>query len=88
MTTKHEKQLQRLSRIEGQVRGIRKMIEEGRYCIEIANQIKAARSALKEVGLTVLDAHLRTCVTTAIQSRKKDRIEEKLGEVMSLLRSS
>ncbi len=87
MAHKHEAQLKRLSRIEGQVKGIRKMVEEGRYCIDIANQIKAARSALKQVGLGVLELHLRTCVSTAIRSKKQTAIDSKLGEVMSLLKS-
>ncbi len=87
MNHKHEDQLKRLSRIEGQVRGIRKMIEEGRYCIDIAAQIKAARSALTQVGLGVLELHLRTCVSDAIRSGREEQIEIKLGEVMSLLQS-
>lgn len=87
MAHKHEEQMKRLSRIEGQVRGIRKMIEEGRYCIDIANQIKAARSALRQAGLSILDTHLHTCVSEAIRSRKKGQIDARIGEVMALLRS-
>jgi DNA-binding FrmR family transcriptional regulator len=87
MSSKHEKELKRLNRIEGQVRGIRKMIEEGRYCVDVATQIKAARSALKEVGLSVLDAHLRTCVTEAVLSKKEQRVDEKIKEVIGLAKS-
>ncbi|MBI5622740.1 MAG: metal-sensitive transcriptional regulator [Elusimicrobia bacterium] len=79
--------IRRLNRIEGQVRGIRKMVEEGRYCIDIALQIRAARAALKKAGIEILDSHLRTCVTTAIQSRDKARIDAKLGEIKRLLES-
>ncbi|MFH1723255.1 MAG: metal-sensitive transcriptional regulator [Elusimicrobiota bacterium] len=87
MPAKHESQIKRLNRIEGQVRGIRKMVEEGRYCIDVANQVKAVRSALKQVALSVLDTHLRTCVATAIRSRKKGEIDVKIGEVMGLVQS-
>lgn len=87
MANKHEAQLKRLNRIEGQVRGVRKMIEEGRYCVDVAQQIKAIRSALKEVGLSVLDGHLRTCVADAVRSRKQNQIDEKIGEVVTLVRS-
>lgn len=87
MQAKHEGQIRRLNRIEGQVRGIRKMVEEGRYCIEVANQVKAVRSALKQVALTILDTHLRTCVSTAIRSRKSKEIDTKIGEVMRLVQS-
>lgn len=87
MDHKHEDQLARLSRIEGQIRGIRKMIEEGRYCIDIAVQVKAARSALKQVGCKVLDTHLRTCVSEAVSSGKKKLSDKKIGEVMELLQS-
>ncbi|MBI5882069.1 MAG: metal-sensitive transcriptional regulator [Elusimicrobia bacterium] len=79
--------VKRLNRIEGQVRGIRKMVDEGRYCIDIAQQIKAVRAALKRVGIEILDGHLRTCVTTAIQSRDKAQIETKMGEIKNLLGS-
>ena len=87
MNHKHEDQLARLSRIEGQVRGIRKMIEEGRYCIDIAAQVKAARSALKQVGYNVLDMHLRTCVSEAVNSKKRKQSDKKISEVMNLLQS-
>ncbi|MBI5210084.1 MAG: metal-sensitive transcriptional regulator [Elusimicrobia bacterium] len=79
--------VRRLNRIEGQVRGIRKMVEEGRYCIDIARQVKAARAALKQAGIEILDGHLRTCVTAAIQSRDKARIDAKLDEIKKLLES-
>ncbi len=87
MHGKHEAQVKRLCRIEGQVRGIRKMVEEGRYCIDIATQIKAARSALKQAGLAVLDTHLRTCVADAMRSRSKKRMEVKIREIITLLQS-
>jgi DNA-binding FrmR family transcriptional regulator len=54
--------LRRLRRVEGQVRGIERMIEEERYCVEILDQIAAARTALEQVGLRLLEQHARHCV--------------------------
>ncbi|HXY85939.1 MAG TPA: metal-sensitive transcriptional regulator [Gaiellaceae bacterium] len=54
--------LRRLRRVEGQVRGIERMVEEERYCIEILDQIAAARTALEQVGLKLLEDHARHCV--------------------------
>ncbi len=58
----------RMSRIEGQVRGIAKMIEDDRYCIDVLTQVAAAQSALDAVGLELLEQHLHGCVQTAVQS--------------------
>ena len=57
-----ESLLRRLRRIEGQVRGIERMVEDERYCVEILDQIAAARSALEHVGLRLLENHARHCV--------------------------
>lgn len=60
----HEKEalLKRLSRVEGQVRGIARMVDEERYCVEILDQIAAARTALEQVGLKLLENHARHCM--------------------------
>ena len=60
----HEKEalLRRLRRIEGQVRGVERMVEDERYCVEILDQIAAARTALEQVGLRLLEDHARHCV--------------------------
>jgi DNA-binding FrmR family transcriptional regulator len=72
----------RLKRIEGQVRDIYRMIEEDRYCIDILNQIIAARAALSKVGTVLLKSHLRRCVTSAI---KEERSEQAIDELMDVL---
>ncbi|NLS45498.1 MAG: metal-sensitive transcriptional regulator [Firmicutes bacterium] len=72
----------RLARIEGQVRGIDRMIEEDRYCIDILNQIVAARAALGKVGTAILKSHLEGCVTCAI---KEERSEQAINELMEVL---
>jgi DNA-binding FrmR family transcriptional regulator len=57
-----KKLLDRLARVEGQVRGLRKMLEEGRACEDVLNQLLAARSGLEQAGLMVLDRHLGDCI--------------------------
>lgn len=72
----------RLSRIEGQVRGIHRMIEEDRYCVDILNQVIAARAALGKVGMILLKSHMRGCVSSAI---KEERSEQAIDELMDIL---
>ncbi|WP_414051904.1 metal-sensing transcriptional repressor [Macrococcus animalis] len=78
-----EKMLKRLKRIEGQVRGIQKMIEEDRYCVDILIQISAIESALKQVGFSVTERHMNHCVIDAI---KKGEGEASIEELMKVLR--
>lgn len=85
-TTTHEENLRRLARIEGQVRGIRRMIEEGAYCIDILTQLEAAQSALRAVSDRVLRKHIETCVAAAARSSDPAEIESKLNEVIGILR--
>ena len=61
-----QRYLARLKRIEGQVRGIQRMIDEDQYCIDIITQVSAVSSALKGVGLQLLDDHMRHCVKNAV----------------------
>jgi CsoR family transcriptional regulator, copper-sensing transcriptional repressor len=74
--------LTRLRRIEGQVRGIQRMLEEDKYCVDILTQISGVQSALQQVGLKVLEDHLLHCVTDAIRD---DNGEEKIREVVTVL---
>jgi CsoR family transcriptional regulator, copper-sensing transcriptional repressor len=77
--TQSEKQkvINRLKRIEGQVRGIQKMVEEDRYCMDILVQLSAIQSALKNVGFSVTERHINHCVSDAIkQGEGKETIEE------------
>lgn len=62
-----EKLINRLKRVEGQVRGLQKMIEDDRYCVDVLVQISAIQAALKKVGFNLLERHTKTCVTSAIQ---------------------
>ena len=81
----HQSCVKRLSRIEGQVRGIARMIEDERYCIDILIQIQAARAALKKVEEAVLKDHADHCVADAIKSGDMEDQRQKLQELVSLM---
>lgn len=74
--------IMRLKRIEGQIRGIQRMIEEDKYCIDILVQVAAARAALDKVGLAIFEGHTRNCLVEAI---KEERGEETIEELMTLV---
>ena len=76
--------LNRLRSIEGHVRGIQRMVENDDYCIDIVNQIHAVQRALQKVNGMVLDRHLHTCVTTAIQGDDAKERERVIGEIMGV----
>ena len=76
----------RMNKIEGQIRGISKMIDDRKYCVDILTQLKAARSALKSVELSVLENHSHKCIKQAVDSGSPDVSEEKIKELMSLLK--
>lgn len=77
--------LNRLNRIEGQVRGIARMVEEDRYCIDVLTQIQAVRAALAKVETEMLRDHLGHCIEGAIVSGDKDQQREKASELIQLL---
>ena len=68
--------ISRLNRIEGQVRGVRGMIEDERYCVDILNQVSAIQAALNGFNKELLANHIRTCVLEDIRSGKEDTIDE------------
>lgn len=72
--------LKRLNRIEGQVRGIARMIDDEKYCIDILTQVSAVTSALQAVALGLLNEHLGSCVVEAARSGNDDAAQEKLDE--------
>ncbi len=80
--------LKRLARIEGQVRGISKMVEEDRYCIDILTQISAVQSAVEKVGLGLVDGHVRHCITPAGKQEREEKTDELMLAVGRLLRAS
>ncbi|WP_425262728.1 metal-sensitive transcriptional regulator [Paenibacillus thermotolerans] len=76
----------RLNRIEGQVRGIKGMVDRGAYCDDILNQINAVQSALDGVAKLLLESHLRSCVAERIRSGDQEVINELLTSVNKLMR--
>jgi DNA-binding FrmR family transcriptional regulator len=76
----------RLHRIEGQVRGIERMVDEDRYCIDILTQIAAVQTALDAVALKVLDEHVGHCVAGALTSGDRAEAEEKTQELLAAVR--
>lgn len=77
-----EETLARLKKVEGQVRGIQKMIEERRYCIDIVMQLTAAEAALHGVAHIILKNHLETCVLSAFRSEDEKDRQAKVDELM------
>ena len=78
----------RLSRIEGQVRGVARMIDEDRYCIDILTQLQAVRAALAKVETELLNDHLGHCIEAAISGGDVADQRQKAGELIELLRRS
>jgi DNA-binding FrmR family transcriptional regulator len=78
--------LSRLGRVEGQVRGVRRMVEEDRYCIEVLTQISAVQAALDKVALGLLDDHARNCVVEAGADERVERTDEMMAAVGRLMR--
>ncbi len=76
--------LRRLQSVEGHVRGIERMVEEDKYCIDIIKQIEAVQAALNKVNQLMLENHLRTCVTTAIRGDDAARREAVIGEILDV----
>ncbi|MGC1852760.1 MAG: metal-sensitive transcriptional regulator [Solirubrobacterales bacterium] len=78
--------LKRLRRIEGQVRGVERMVEEDRYCIDVVTQVTAIQAALDKVALELLSDHAAHCVVGATEADRPERTEELMATVKRLLR--
>ena len=85
MTTERNSALKALKISRGQIDGIIKMIEEGRYCIDIANQLLATQSLLKKAELSILQGHMRTCVKDACLMDHPDEKIEELNKILEKL---
>lgn len=83
-----EDAIQRLKSTAGHINGIIRMLEDERYCIDVIKQIQAAQAALNRVSESLLDGHLRTCVTTAIQGDDPGDRERVLNEITEVFRHS
>jgi DNA-binding FrmR family transcriptional regulator len=83
-----DEHLRRLRRIEGQVRGLQKMIEDDRYCIDVLTQVASVTKALQGVALSLLDEHLRHCVADAVrEDGGDDKLTEAVAAVERLLKT-
>ena len=83
----HHSQLAALRRIEGQVRGVQRMVSERQYCVDILNAIAAARGALRKVEAVILKQHLEACVRQTVLGRSRREKDRKLREIYELFRS-
>jgi DNA-binding FrmR family transcriptional regulator len=85
MYPEHKSQLPSLNRIEGQIKGIKKMIADRRYCVDILTQLKAAKAAIHKVEQEVLKTHMQHCLINAVKSKNEYDIQIKIDELMQLL---
>jgi len=84
--TEHDKLIHRLNRIEGQIRGIRGMVEKDAYCIDILVQVAAANAALNAFSRELLGEHIRTCVREDIAAGREDTVEELVATLHKLMK--
>ncbi|MEN8240673.1 MAG: metal-sensitive transcriptional regulator [Chloroflexota bacterium] len=81
---KHEQASQRLKTAEGHIAGIRRMVDEEAYCIDVIRQIQAVQGALNKVAQIVLEEHLNSCVITAVRGENPDERERVLQEIIDV----
>jgi CsoR family transcriptional regulator, copper-sensing transcriptional repressor len=77
----------RLNRIEGQVRGVSRMVDEDKYCIDVLTQVNAIKAALDQVGLLLLEDHVKGCVVDAVKEGETDKVDELIGAVARFARA-
>lgn len=82
----HRDMLNRLNRIEGQVRGIKRMIDEDAYCIDILTQVSAVNAALNSFNKVLLAEHIKTCVTEDVKSGKEETVDELVKVLQKLMK--
>lgn len=74
----------RLRRVEGQVKGLLRMVENKKYCIDLLQQVAAIRGALKSIGLIILENHINTCVKETMRSKNNTDIKDKISELVEI----
>lgn len=85
-TTDREDLLRRLKRIQGQIGGISRMIEEDRYCVDVLQQISSMQSAADAVAMILLENHVRGCVVEGLRAGKQERVDEMVGVIRKYLK--
>ncbi|MFH1460187.1 MAG: metal-sensitive transcriptional regulator [Candidatus Omnitrophota bacterium] len=82
----HQENIVSFKRIEGQIRGIQKMVEERKYCVDILTQIQAVKAALARVERNILQKHIENCVVNAVKGKSAVEKNKKLEEIFQLLK--
>lgn len=82
-TSCHRPVIPNLNRISGQIKGVAKMVDEGQYCIDILDQLRAAKSAITTVENKILEKHIKECVTTSLKSQED--VDTKIQELTRIL---
>ncbi len=83
----HSQTLGRLKTIEGHIRGIERMVDEGAYCIDVIRQIQAVQAALNKVSTSILEGHLNSCLITAVRGedpQERERVLKEISEVFEM----
>ncbi len=81
----HSEDLVRLRRIKGQIEGIEKMVKEGRYCIDVINQMRSVTAAIRSVESLMLNRHIGHCVKNALNAKDERIVDEKIKELLVLI---
>lgn len=85
---KHEDAIQRLRSIEGHIRGIKRMVEDDKYCIDVIRQIQAVQAALNKVNTLILEGHLNSCLITAVRGEDPEERERVLQEITDIFETA
>jgi len=85
---KHNEALHRLKNVEGHIRGVQKMLEEDKYCIDVIRQIHAAQAALNKVSTMILEGHLNSCLITAVRGDDPEDRERVLQEISDVFEAA
>lgn len=83
----HMSEVGKINRAIGQLEGVKKMVEENRYCVEILQQLKAARSAIKNIEQNVLKKHMQMCLLKAAKSQDEEEIITKIEELQNIIKN-
>ena len=84
----HQDHIHRLKIAEGHLRGIQRMLEEDTYCIDVIQQINAVKASLTKINMSILDEHMKSCLTTAVRGDDPNERERVLAEIVSLFESA
>lgn len=82
----HKNQISKINRAVGQLEAVKRMIDDGKYCVDIMSQLRAARNAVKTIELGVLETHMAACVADACSSKDENLKKERIAEIIALLK--